>query len=654
MSKQYEQKFRNAWLKDPVLKNWLTCVESTTEKIAKCKFCGVQLASRYADLKNHGSSQKHRKNENAFLGPSRQQTLSFPTRTDISEVKRAEGKIALFISQHVSINLCDHLVDVCKSSFPKCAEKIQMHRTKCSNVIKNVLSPHFTMDLRDDVGNGKYSLLIDESTDVSVQKYLGIIIIYFSHNQNRILNSFLDLVPLVGSTAQDIVESIKETLTKCGFSLQNLVGIGTDNASVMTGINNGVHQKLKEENPNIILIRCICHSLQLAVSFAAKECLPRNLEFLIQETYNWFSKSSARQGAYNQIFKLLNENQDPLKIVQACGTRWLSIEPAVSRIQDQWLELKTHFSIAKGNEKCYKADLLYQMYNDDINYAFICFIRPVLVDLQKVNKSFESNDADPTKLLKSLMFLLQSFVTKICVPGSLRNKNILEINVRDYIDNFCYLGYKFESKLREMKEQGFSGEKQLRERCINFILTLIDQIKIRLPDNIKVLENISMISVEETCKPIKGTIIELLEILGKNSDFIEKVQNQWQIVHLVKWKETTDTKKFWYEIYNYKNGTGENPFKELANFALELLIIPHSNAEVERLFSTMNIVKNKLRNRLQLPMLCAILSVKAGLNRYNMCCHSYEIPENIVAKIKTIETYSTNNVADEDVLNIMF
>ena len=34
-------------------------------------------------------------------------------------------------------------------------------------------------------------------------------------------------------------------------------GIGTDNASVMIGINNGVYKKLKEYNSNLMLIRCV-------------------------------------------------------------------------------------------------------------------------------------------------------------------------------------------------------------------------------------------------------------------------------------------------------------------------------------------------------------------------------------------------------------
>nr|CAI5841355.1 unnamed protein product [Callosobruchus analis] len=89
-------------------------------------------------------------------------------------------------------------------------------------------------------------------------------------------------------------------------------------------------------------------------------------------------------------------------------------------------------------------------------------------------------------------------------------------------------------------------------------------------------------------------------------------------------------KLFWSEVLNYRNGD-DQPFKDLAEFCLELLILPHSNAEVERLFSVMNIIKSKLRNKLQLPMFSA-LSIKGGLNRCDKCYHSYSTPENVLVK----------------------
>lgn len=87
------------------------------------------------------------------------------------------------------------------------------------------------------------------------------------------------------------------------------MGIGTDNASVMVGVNNGVFTKLKEEVPHLVLVRCLCHSLQLSVSAAAKQFLPRNLKFLTRETYDWFARSSSRRTAYKELYKTKDKNR---------------------------------------------------------------------------------------------------------------------------------------------------------------------------------------------------------------------------------------------------------------------------------------------------------------------------------------------------------
>lgn len=98
--------------------------------------------------------------------------------------------------------------------------------------------------------------------------------------------TFLELVELAECDANGICDAIKRSLKSNGLDLHNLDAIGTDNASVMVGVNSGVYSKLKAEVPHLILIKCVRHSLQLAVSHATTECLPRNLKFRIKETYN--------------------------------------------------------------------------------------------------------------------------------------------------------------------------------------------------------------------------------------------------------------------------------------------------------------------------------------------------------------------------------
>lgn len=76
------------------------------------------------------------------------------------------------------------------------------------------------------------------------------------------------------------------------------------------------------------------------------------------------------------------------------------------RVLDQWEELKTHFGIARATQKCLTADLLYGMYSDVKNKIYLVFLKPVLAEVQKVNKVFQDNDVDVTKLLQDLTLLI--------------------------------------------------------------------------------------------------------------------------------------------------------------------------------------------------------------------------------------------------------
>ena len=129
--------------------------------------------------------------------------------------------------------------------------------------------------------------------------------------------------------------------------------------------------------------RCVCHSIQLAASKAV-ETMPRNVDFMVHQTYNWFSLSPSRQTAYKGIFSTLNDGATPLKIMAPAGTRWLSIYQCVDRILGQWDELKLHFSIAKAQERCYTAEMLNQMYADPVNKIYVKFLLPILKEFNKV------------------------------------------------------------------------------------------------------------------------------------------------------------------------------------------------------------------------------------------------------------------------------
>lgn len=157
--------------------------------------------------------------------------------------------MAMAIAEHRSIHNCDHIGKACKAAFPdsSAAKHFQVHHTKCTEMINGVLAPCFIKRLVTEIGDSKYSLLLDERTNVRVSKYLGIVILNFSQDKANVVATYLDLVELEGVDARSIAREVLAFLGKCGLKKENLLWIETDDASVMTGVYNGVHKILREE-----------------------------------------------------------------------------------------------------------------------------------------------------------------------------------------------------------------------------------------------------------------------------------------------------------------------------------------------------------------------------------------------------------------------
>ncbi|XP_062120953.1 uncharacterized protein LOC133835096 [Drosophila sulfurigaster albostrigata] len=68
-----------------------------------------------------------------------------------------------------------------------------------------------------------------------------------------------------------------------------------------------------------------------------------------------------------------------------------------------------------------------------------------------------------------------------------------------------------------------------------------------------------------------------------------------------------------------------------------------------------NLVKTKLRNRLQIETLNAILSIRFGLRRKGVCCHEYEIPEKYLKMIGSNQSTKNQSleVCNDDIDDVL-
>lgn len=59
----------------------------------------------------------------------------------------------------------NHLSEICRKTFADSkAGNLALHRTKCANIINNILAPHFIDELLKDLRLSYFSLILDEGT----------------------------------------------------------------------------------------------------------------------------------------------------------------------------------------------------------------------------------------------------------------------------------------------------------------------------------------------------------------------------------------------------------------------------------------------------------------------------------------------------------
>ncbi|CAI5988172.1 unnamed protein product [Closterium sp. NIES-64] len=111
--------------------------------------------------------------------------------------------------------------------------------------------------LEDIKESAWYSLSFDESTDRARGKHL---IVYVTFERaEAVVSQFLALLSLERCNAAALHDTIVKCLWLKDMSLDKLVGVSTDGASVMTGAKNGVVAMLRKRCPWLVAIHSVAH-----------------------------------------------------------------------------------------------------------------------------------------------------------------------------------------------------------------------------------------------------------------------------------------------------------------------------------------------------------------------------------------------------------
>ena len=472
-----------------------------------------------------------------------------------------------------------------------------------------------------------YSVLIDESTDISVCKQM----VTFA----RIVDSefiprtyFLKDICISNpkSDASVLFNELVDYLSSEGLSVDKMKGFGSDGAAVMTGRHKGVATRLKAKSPHLIAIHCMAHKFNLCTSQASKDIpyLSENFEKVMADLYYYFggSKSGNRKCEFEQIQKQLGDTVT--KIKECHQIRWIAFYEAVSAVHKTWQSLITYFK--QHDDKTAKSFL--RKLTDYRFVAVVYMLMDILPAVATMSMLLQKRDLD----LSAVKPALSDLISKIRAAEKGKThyqRELLEtlVKTKDEKGNTKHISLKKHkldcgTSLKETSKEVLA----IREK---FCQAMAKNIEDRFPKeastvatsfHILGLRGLSFMNEEDRSNYGNKELEIILQHYGSDNEvhgvvstaMIDAAQcrSEWALVKtlVLQQKYPRDsTKELWKLLYEFHRDSIPNMIK----VAKLCLIMPYQTAECERGFSSQNLIKTSRRNSIKEAHLNMLMTIKA-------------------------------------------
>ena len=467
--------------------------------------------------------------------------------------------------------------------------------------VQNSLLYVLDNELKNRLKDSKYyGVIVDESTDLSIHKKLVVYIRYVCGGEMK--TELAGNIRIPDGCAKTIAAEVQSKLQCLGLEVANLVGLGSDGASVMFGKKGGVGVLLSENAPMLTHVHCVAHRLSLACSDAAKD-IPylKTYKDTLKNLYFHVSGSGIRIYKLEAMQEIMNEPQ--LRLKDPINIRWLAMEHAVKTIHKCYGSIVAYLESNEGKNTI-GDNIAESLLKDVLHYkfpAFTAILTDVLSIVGVLCKQLQSENLDLSQYLP----MLESATGRL--------KALKTVN-GESMDNFqkelTTNGNKVYFKGIQMKNW---NEKSAVEKLkVSYIDSVIDNLEARMiTDKTPVLNAFSVLE-PVTNENLSGDDIERkLTIL---SDRYGLDSHKLRLEHA----GIQPLLKGSYKSLSFQAFCGMVLRRHLEDFPLTAtlckiaLCIPVTSVACERGFSLQNRIKVKSRTALTPETLDMLMKLSTG------------------------------------------
>ncbi|XP_062208934.1 uncharacterized protein LOC133910615 [Phragmites australis] len=519
--------------------------------------------------------------------------------------------------------LANNFQEVNKVVLKNAPKKNKMIDHKIQKDLISSCAKETTKLIMEDLGNEHFSILADESSDVSLNEQLALCLRYVD-KKGKPVERFLGVVNVEDTTSSTLKTAIGNLLMGHQLSFSMVRGQGYDGASNMKGHINGLKKLIMDESPSAYYIHCFAHQLQLTLVAVAKE----------SGDCQWF---------FQQLLYLLNVLGNSCKKI-----RMLRVAQAESIIESLELgELETGQGLNQEMGLGRPGDTRWGSHYKTILHI-IALYQPIRNVLIKIGEDYSGTEAISAQTMltsfESFEFVFMLHLMEEIFGYTDDLCNALQKREQDIV-NAISLVYTTKEQLQLLREDGgwdtffqgvisfcvkhkikiadmdgryklvgrsarFYGKVTNKHRFhVDMFLGVIDRQLRELNDRFDEV-NTKLLICMASFNPIdsfaafdKENLVKLARFYPKDftKDEMLKLPNQLRnyIADVRRDERFKDVKNLTdlsiKLVETKKSGTFEVVYKLIKL----VLILPVATASVERVFSSMTYVKNKLRNKMR-------------------------------------------------------
>ncbi|CAM8932153.1 unnamed protein product [Rhodiola kirilowii] len=158
--------------------------------------------------------------------------------------------------------------------------------------ILDIIATKIRNKIRQEIGDAKFCILVDESLDVSHKEQMAIILGWLM-KIGFLQERYFEIVSVVDTTSANLKKHICDVLSTNKLQVQNIRGQGYDGASICVVNFMGLKTLFLHACPYAYYVHCFAHRLELALNACAKDVPDMQLFFQMLSSIVAFVGSSS-------------------------------------------------------------------------------------------------------------------------------------------------------------------------------------------------------------------------------------------------------------------------------------------------------------------------------------------------------------------------